>query len=224
MMYKSAVILLTIAVLSGLSGCKSSRHTVRGDRGRYERVDAADPRAARQVVDCAREWLGTPYRYGGNDRSGVDCSGLTCNVFEQAVGIRLPRTSAQQCEYGRTLERKSLAEGDLVFFVNKTGGKRINHVGLYIGDGKMIHASSSRGVMISSIEDGYWAERYYAGGRVLGSVTKADKKKAPKSKKVKVEESPAPSPEQPAQKDVITIPLSVFEALADSIAAAEWMD
>ncbi len=180
------VVFVVLALLAALSSCSSSRHIPRKDwyenyddygrplpdRGKKKPSGPPDrPRQkaghnAGKVIDLAYSWLGTPYRYAGTSRSGVDCSGLTCRVFEDAVGIKLPRSSRDQADYCRKISQRNLQPGDLVFFVNKPGGNRVNHVGLYIGDGKMIHASSSQGVVISGLDEEYWRKRLYKYGRV----------------------------------------------------------
>ncbi len=153
-----------------LGACHSSRKVSRVPQGAQITTgttrSSVDAGVARSLVDCARGWIGTPYRYGGNDRRGVDCSGLTSNVFLQAAGVKLPRDSRSQKEYCRRVDRRALQPGDLVFFVSSKGGRRVNHVGLYIGGGEMIHASSSRGVIVSDITSGYWDRHYFSSGRV----------------------------------------------------------
>ena len=97
------------------------------------------------IIRIAEKWLGTPYLYGGNTKAGVDCSGFVRNVYLE-IGIDLPRTSAQQFEF--LIPTKVPVVGDLVFFKK---GNIINHVGIFIGDGKIIHSSSKKGVIIESI-------------------------------------------------------------------------
>ncbi len=84
---------------------------------RYDRPadDAAMTRDAKKVIDEARKWLGTPYRYGGDSARGMDCSGLTCTAFEKAIGLKLPRNSREQAEFSRRIRRSELQPGDLVF-------------------------------------------------------------------------------------------------------------
>lgn len=95
------------------------------------------------IVEEAERWLGTPYKYGGMDKSGVDCSGLTYNVY-LAIGKVLPRTAEQQYTYTQRISRDELDIGDLIFFTNRG---RISHVGIYIGNNSMIHSSTSNGVI-----------------------------------------------------------------------------
>ncbi len=126
-----------------------------------------DAEVTTRLIEEARSWLGVPYLYGGNDRDGVDCSGFVLQVFKCALDIKLPRTSASQSQWCTNVKREALSPGDLVFFdTTKDQVGRVSHVGLYIGDGQMIHASSSKGVIISSIEGNYYSRRLLTGGKV----------------------------------------------------------
>ncbi|MFQ3587650.1 MAG: LysM peptidoglycan-binding domain-containing protein [Fimbriimonadaceae bacterium] len=123
------------------------------------------------IIDKAMSLQGTRYRYGGMSRSGLDCSGFTSLVF-QSMGVRLPRTSAQQATVGTAVSRSQLRAGDLVFF--NTRGRRISHVGIYVGGGKFVHASSARGnVRVDSMRDGYYDRRFVTARRVGNVGTKA---------------------------------------------------
>jgi cell wall-associated NlpC family hydrolase len=115
------------------------------------------------IVSEAVSWLGTPYRYGGDDRSGIDCSGLVAQVYG-ALGISVPRTSRTQYENSERVKTDNLQQGDLIFFSN---GAIVNHVGIYIGNGEMIHASSSRGVIKQAVSDEYYTRRFAGVGRVI---------------------------------------------------------
>jgi len=123
---------------------------------------AAEPTT---VVARAQTWRGTRYRYGAMSRSATDCSGFTGQVY-RSVGVRLPRTSREQATVGQRVSRSSLKPGDLVFF-RTSRGNRISHVGIYQGNGKFIHASNPRGgVTVSSISNGYYANRFVTARRV----------------------------------------------------------
>lgn len=118
----------------------------------------------RKVLMVAEEWLGTPYVYGGTSRSGADCSGFVLNVFRE-INVPLPRTSQEQSHEGIKVGLENLNPGDLVFF-NTTGGG-VSHVGIAIGENKFIHASTSRGVIVSSLDEEYYHERFLFARRVL---------------------------------------------------------
>ena len=143
----------------------------------------------------ADSWIGTPYLYGGNDRNGVDCSGFVCQVFRNSVGLSLPRTSREQHKYCREIGRESLEPGDLVFFTIR-GGSTVGHVGIYIGDDMMVHASSSKGVVISSLSSNYYVVNYYGSGRVdqFMAMTSAEKSKSVKKPSTKSSAKPAAAP------------------------------
>ncbi|MBI5727131.1 MAG: C40 family peptidase [Ignavibacteriales bacterium] len=109
----------------------------------------------------------TPYQYGGNDLDGIDCSGFTLNVYAQAFNEKLPRSAREQFQVGETISsRDDLKFGDLVFF-NTRRRVRPGHVGIYIGDNKFVHASSSYGVKISSLDEDYYNRKYMGARRVL---------------------------------------------------------
>ena len=120
---------------------------------------------AAQIVSNAKKLLGTPYVWGGTSLSGFDCSGFVQYVFAQS-GITLPRTTADQVKMGSFVSKSDLQPGDLVFLQN-TYRQGVSHVGIYIGDGKMIHASSSKGVVTSSLSTSYYTQHYHSARRVL---------------------------------------------------------
>ena len=119
---------------------------------------------ADQIIATAKKYIGVPYLWGGTTPSGFDCSGFLQYVFRQN-GINLLRTSKQQYTMGVWVSKANLQKGDLVFF--QTGSNGISHVGMYIGNGQFIHASSSNGVTISSLNNSYWVRTYYGARRVL---------------------------------------------------------
>jgi len=186
-MNRHILIFITAAMVAVvLAGCHSSRSAVEYDsiydsrpgggkaRPGHKRPGRNDNRVphvasgtAADVIRAAEEWLGVPYKYSGNSRAGTDCSGLTCMAYEKGAGLKLPRSSREQADFSRRIKRNDLRPGDLVFFVSRRGGSRINHVAIYIGDNKIIHATSSRGVSVSDLDDKYWSSHYYCCGRVL---------------------------------------------------------
>jgi len=110
------------------------------------------------------KWAGTKYCYGGTDCSGIDCSALVQQIYKEAFGKKIPRTTKKQIRMGKRVSKKSLKEGDILFF--KTS-YRIMHVGIYLERGEFIHASSKHGVILSNIYNPYWRAKYYTARRLL---------------------------------------------------------
>jgi cell wall-associated NlpC family hydrolase len=109
-------------------------------------------------------WLGTPYLSGGNTKKGTDCSGFVSSVYMEKERMSLPRTTTDGFKKGKSVNKDNLAVGDLIYFGEKG---RASHVGLFVGNGNFIHASSSQGVMISPLEDNYWKPKYMGARRLL---------------------------------------------------------
>lgn len=127
-------------------------------------VEASSAVNSNELVATAKKLEGIKYRSGGTTTAGFDCSGFVGYVFED-LGIDLPRTSSGMHASGTKVDRDNLKSGDLVFF--NTTGKGVSHVGIYIGDGKFIHSSSSQGVKIDKLNDPhYWGDRYIGAKRV----------------------------------------------------------
>lgn len=116
---------------------------------------------AQKVHNVYRQWAGTRYRLGGTGANGIDCSAFVQKTMSGAFHLNLPRTTADQRFLGKAISKSELRAGDLVFFRNN------HHVGVYIGGGKFVHASSSRGVTTSSLSESYWSRNYTQSRRVL---------------------------------------------------------
>jgi murein DD-endopeptidase / murein LD-carboxypeptidase len=115
-----------------------------------------------------QSWMGTPYRYGKHEkRVGTDCSGFTMELYERLYGIKLNRSSDGQVANTVEVKKEDLQIGDLVFY--NIRGNRISHVGLYIGNNKIVHATISKGVIISDMDEKYYKDRYARSGRVIKS-------------------------------------------------------
>jgi len=160
-------------VLLAGAGC-GPKPIFRGDLGRAG--SGADPRDGSggasvppadpltdALVAAAEPWLGTPYRYGGTTRRGVDCSALAVHLLDE-VGIRLPRSVGSQRGIGREVPRDEIAAGDLVFF--RLESRRVNHVGIALDGERFVHASRSRGVRIDRFDDDYFGQRIVETRRV----------------------------------------------------------
>jgi len=112
------------------------------------------------------DWIGTPYRFGGDSRKGIDCSAFTKELYSNVFNMDIERNSRDIFSMVSPVKRDELKEGDLVFF--KIHSRRISHVGIYLGNNRFAHASS-RGVAISSLDDAYYKRYFYRGGRMLES-------------------------------------------------------
>lgn len=109
------------------------------------------------------QWKGVPYQLGGTTAKGIDCSGYIQRLFEDTFAEMLPRTTVAQVQQGVPVKRDELQTGDLVFF---KVSRRTNHVGVYLENGKFLHASTSKGVIISKLNNPYWRERYWTSRRI----------------------------------------------------------
>lgn len=125
-----------------------------------ENVEAMNNLPLLQFID---EWFGTRYKYGGNSKDGIDCSGFTCTLEQNIFGKTLPRTSREQFEQAQKIDLNYLQTGDLVFF-NTRGG--VSHVGIYLSNNKFVHASTSSGVTISDLNEDYYRRRFVGAGRL----------------------------------------------------------
>jgi len=114
------------------------------------------------LVEYSKDWLGVPYQYGGTTNNGIDCSAFVKNVYKN-VGYELPRTAEEQFDFTKKVSRKLAKEGDLVFFKRRA---KIFHVGIYLGNNQLIHASTSKGVIIQDLDDNWIKSNLYAFGRI----------------------------------------------------------
>lgn len=167
-MKKVFLFLITFVVIALVSSCKSTL-SIQENKASSSYSDVKKYK----IVATAKKYLGTPYKWAGTTKGGMDCSGLVYTTFLEN-DYHLPRGSKDQAEVGKTISLKNTVPGDLVFF--KTGNSnKINHVGIVIENNlnevKFIHTSSSRGVIISSMSEIYWDRNYQHAKRVLNSKT-----------------------------------------------------
>lgn len=129
---------------------------------------AAAADARQKLISTAESFLGTPYRYAGLNKSGIDCSGLVYMSFRESLDITIPRTSVNIYNWTEKISTNDLQPGDLVFFI--TTGRNISHLGIYTGGGRFIHSASEgpqTGVIYSSLDESYWKRAYHGAGRAL---------------------------------------------------------
>ncbi|ACS86119.1 bifunctional murein DD-endopeptidase/murein LD-carboxypeptidase [Musicola paradisiaca] len=121
-----------------------------------------------KLLEQYSSWKGVRYRLGGDSRKGIDCSGFVQRTFREQFGMDLPRSSYEQQDIGEKIQRGKLRAGDLVVFHAGSTGR---HMGIYLGNQQFVHASTSIGVTISSMDEGYWKNRYLEARRVLKPAT-----------------------------------------------------
>ncbi len=141
-----------------------------GGKTESKKSTTVNSRTVQNLLKDAEKYLGVPYKFGGNTASGFDCSGFTVKVFAEN-DFKLPRRSSDQATTGRRIDLRSVRPGDLLFFAT-SGGSRVSHVGIVhdvkgSGEVTFIHASTSKGVIISSIKEKYWNNAYLHATRVL---------------------------------------------------------
>lgn len=157
---KKPLLIFVILVLS--CGCYS--HQASGQHS-SARINVEPTNSiSHQLYDQLEAWKGTPYKMGGLSKKGIDCSGFVHLTFRNRLGISLPRTTRALSRTGRKVSPRKLAAGDLVFFRTGLGKK---HVGIYLEDGRFIHASTSKGVMESDLDSVYWSDTFWMARRVI---------------------------------------------------------
>ncbi len=212
MMSKKSPLLLLVALVASLMvSCGSMKNTStvhrtskvgggRGDTRNFE-IPSTLPPQSNALLAEAKKWIGTPYKYGGEDKRGIDCSGLVLNVYKSALDIKLPRNSGEQAKYCSPLQKNQLMPGDLIFFATGSSKKKVSHVGIYVGDGRMVHSSASSGVVVSDIESDYFVRTYAGAGSVdkyramiSKSAQKSPAKKAASSSLAATSKTNSPAP------------------------------
>lgn len=157
--------ILCVLLLSILfSSCKSRKHALKGNPGetvqpsrsissKYSELMGVNEGSITngRLYTFIDEWMNTPYRFGGLDKDGIDCSGFTFLLEQQVYGINLPRTVSQQITVIKRKYEAQLQEGDLVFF--DFDGKKFSHVGVYLQNDYVVHASTKRGILIVKLHD-----------------------------------------------------------------------
>lgn len=173
-----------VAAIVMLSGCGTLSSSAEASSSKYSETNAVKDRQGLSLQSSQDEfesmvknvdvkskilnqyagWKGVRYRMGGMTKKGVDCSGFVQMTFREQFGLVLPRDTSRQQSMGQQIKRDKLRPGDLVLFRAGSTGR---HVGIYIGNDNFVHASTSNGVMISSMNEKYWNSRYHQARRVL---------------------------------------------------------
>lgn len=163
--------MLAVAALAvTLSACHSGKKHIE-DREENVQIETIQTQklkgVEKRLVEESLSWVGTPYRYAGSDKGkGTDCSGLVCKVYQQVTGKKLPRNSGKQAEFCDKIKRKALKAGDLVFFATGRDKSVISHVGIMIDSNQFVHASASKGVIVSDLDTPYYQRTFMMCGRV----------------------------------------------------------
>lgn len=160
---------LLFIILISLSSCRSTTQTYD-----YRKLAKASIKLGMDIEINdnhklyleAAEWIGVPYRYGGNTKRGIDCSGLTSHIYKKVYHKKLERSSEDQHNKDcRKIAKSNLKEGDLLFFSTGKTRKKVSHVGIYLKDNRFIHASTRQGVIISNLNEDYYRQHWLSAGR-----------------------------------------------------------
>jgi len=176
-MSKKFYLLFFVAVVI-LSSCHSRRAAMRGEPGEIVKPDASIAEKYSEMLGVDKsdiqngrlyafvdQWMGTPYKFGGLDKEGIDCSGLAFLLEQQVYGLNIPRNTGQQVAIIKRKYEEDLKEGDLVFF--DYNGKKFSHVGIYLQNGYYVHASTTKGVIIVKLRDPYTYKYFSRAGSVM---------------------------------------------------------
>ena len=179
---KQALGFLTVVFI--LSSCHTRKAAMKGEPGemvkpqasiadKYSEIMGVKERDIQngRLYTFIEQWTGTPYKFGGQDKGGIDCSGLTQLLQQEVYGLKLPRMTSQQVTVIKRKYEEELKEGDLVFF--DFDGKQFSHVGVYLQNGWFVHASTRKGVMVARLHDNGVYKYFSRGGSVNASTLAA---------------------------------------------------
>ena len=161
---------LTLMIVS----CRSSKITTTSSQAGNDikkvELVATPSKRANSVIQAARKYVGTKYKYGGMDRGGMDCSGLVCNAFKE-IDMQLPHQSSEMSKLGKSLKIFELQPGDLIFMGASKGSNKVTHVGIVtsVSSSKImfIHASTQKGVIEENLREKWYEPLFIKGGRLL---------------------------------------------------------
>lgn len=164
-----------LALLIFISSCTARRnvseHTTAKKEDHFIKEYSArlgiplDNKTNKELIIAVSEWLGVPYKYGGDSKSGTDCSGFIGQVYKKVYNKSISRSANGLYEEAKKINKNQLKDGDLVFF--KINTTKVGHVGIYLKDGYFIHATTKRGVMVNNLNEDYYSKYYFASGRII---------------------------------------------------------
>lgn len=173
-MRKFRILYIPITLLFLLGSCRSHKR-IQEAEAPYTGETVVRPKQKREepklnvghkIAEESLTWIGTPYGYGRNEKGvATDCSGLVVTLYLEIGGIKLPRNSAEQAEYCKDLSEEEIEPGDLVFFATGKDKKKVSHVGIMLDKEKFVHASGSKGVMLSEMSTPYYRRTFIKYGR-----------------------------------------------------------
>ena len=166
MRFIKILVLVSLAVLAGCSVMPERTSTTQPSSpvSSGPMVDFRDTAKIKNALYTQlKEWDSTRYQLGGLSKAGIDCSGFVFITYQSKFGLEVPRSTKLQAKLGYKVKPNELKPGDLVFF--KTGLNK-RHVGIYVEDRKFVHASTSQGVTLSSLENHYWSKKYWKSVRI----------------------------------------------------------
>ncbi len=146
--------LFTLLTLLSLTACKHTSNSL-------DQTSVLE-----QLYKQYDQWRGTPYQLGGMNQLGIDCSGFVMKTYSEKFGLHLPRTTEAQSQLLKKVKKQNLQAGDLVFFKIPDQGKRY-HVGMFLENNQFLHASTSKGVIISDLQNAYWKGSYWKSVRII---------------------------------------------------------
>jgi cell wall-associated NlpC family hydrolase len=147
---KHIVVFMTMVLLFTSCSTRGNAH--------LEQYNASESDIVKALMAHYQQWRGARYRLGGMSKRGVDCSGFVYMAYKKRFNLELPRNTVNQIRAGVKVSKSNLRAGDLVFFKTSPG---VRHVGIYVDRGRFMHASSSKGVTISKLNNPYWSKRYW---------------------------------------------------------------
>ena len=165
-------IFLFILALAAFTACKSTSktHTLTKQNAEFYQTYSQklgcelDGSEEKRFVETINTWIGVPYKYGGCDKTGIDCSCFVNIFYKDVFGITLPRKSEDMQQQSKIIEKHALQQGDLIFF--KIEEEKVSHVGIYISKGHFVHSTTSKGVIINSLDENYYKKYYHTAGRM----------------------------------------------------------